>query len=180
MRCQATKRDGTRCKANALVGEKHCALHSDSKRAAELGRRGGRRRTVFKPDNLMFFAAPKNAGDVRDLLAQSMVDVRSCQLEPQAAKCICELASEFLKSLEMCTIEDVIEPIERERAQTGGFQDVPNRKQENSFRRFSYDWSIFLIKLLTVSNISCSHRNSYRRVCTCPSRMLNRIRRSGY
>jgi hypothetical protein len=132
MRCQKQKRDGTRCRASALVGNKFCALHSDSTKAAELGSRGGRRRAVFAPDKLAPFAAPKKAADVRDLLAQSMVDVRSGQLAPQAAKSICELASEFLKSLEVCTIEDVVEPMEREREQKGGCKDGPNRKQENS------------------------------------------------
>ena len=117
MRCQKIKRDGTRCKASALVGEQCCALHSDSRKAAELGSRGGRRRSKFNAEQLMPLSAPKKATDVRDFLAQSMVEVRSGQLDPQAGKCICELASEFRKTLEMCVIEEVVEPIERGREQ---------------------------------------------------------------
>jgi hypothetical protein len=132
MRCQKTKRDGSQCKANALTRKKYCALHSDVGRAAELGSRGGRRRTVFSPDKLKMFPAPKSAGDARDLLAQSIVELRAGQLDPRIATSICCLVTEFLKCLELCTIEDVIEPLERERAQEGGFKDAAKRNQENS------------------------------------------------
>ena len=132
MRCQKTKRDGKQCKASALTGEKYCALHSDSGRAAELGSKGGRRRAVFSPDKLMPFPAPKTAADVRDFLAQSMVELRAGQLDPRIATSICGLVSEFLKSLEVCTIEEVIEPLERERAQERGFNHATNRNQENT------------------------------------------------
>jgi len=80
----------------------------------------------------MPFSAPKNAADVGDLLAQSMVDVRNGQLQPRAAKSICDLASEFLKSLEVRTIEEVVEPMEQERDQARGFKDAPNGNQESS------------------------------------------------
>ncbi len=52
MQCEKTKRDGTRCRARALTGGCYCALHSTPEKAVELGRKGGRRRTVYKPDQL--------------------------------------------------------------------------------------------------------------------------------
>jgi hypothetical protein len=61
MRCQKTERDGNTCKASALIGKKYCALHSDVGRAAELRSRGGRRRTVFSPEQLIRFPPPKNS-----------------------------------------------------------------------------------------------------------------------
>jgi|HubBroStandDraft_6_1064221.scaffolds.fasta_scaffold395070_2 hypothetical protein len=132
MRCQKPKRDGSQCKASALTGKKYCALHSDASRAAELGRRGGRRRTVFAPDSLKMFPAPKSAADARDLLAQSMVELRAGRLDPRIATSTCCLVTEFLKCLELCTIEDVIEPLEQERAQQGGFKDATDRNKENT------------------------------------------------
>jgi hypothetical protein len=105
-------------------------MHSG--RASELGSKGGRRRTVFSSDKLMPFAAPKTAADVRDFLAQSMVELRAGQLDPRLATSICCLVSEFLKTLEACTIEEVIEPLERERAQERGFNHATNRNQENT------------------------------------------------
>jgi hypothetical protein len=103
MRCQKPKRDGSPCKASALTGNKYCALHSDAGRAAELGSRGGRRRTVFSPASLKMFPAPKSAADARDLLAQSMVELRAGQLDPRIATSTCCLVTEFLKCLELCT-----------------------------------------------------------------------------
>jgi hypothetical protein len=132
MRCQKTKRDGNMCKASALIDKKYCALHSDDSRAAELGSRGGRRRTMFDPRKLMPFPPPKTAADVRDLLAQSIVELRAGQLDPRIAASICCLVTEFLKSLEVCTIEEVIEPLERERASESRFKDAINGNKENT------------------------------------------------
>ncbi len=132
MRCQKTKRDGSQCKASALRGKKFCALHSDPGKAAELGSRGGRRRTVLNPDNLMPFPVPKSAADVRDLLAQSIMEVRAGQLDPRIATSMCCLVTEYLKTIEVCALEEVIEPLERERAQERGFKDATNGNKENS------------------------------------------------
>jgi len=48
----------------------------------------------------------------------------SFQLE-RAAKAICDLAIEFLKSLEVRAIEEVGEPLEQERAQGRGVKNAP-------------------------------------------------------
>ena len=74
MQCERKKRDGERCGAPALAGQKYCALHSQPGRAAELDSKGGRRRSAYKPDDLKEFAAPKTAADLRDLLAESIVE----------------------------------------------------------------------------------------------------------
>jgi hypothetical protein len=69
---------------------------------------------------------------VRDLLAQSMVEVRAGQLDPRIATSMCSLATEFLRCLELCTIEETVEPLEQERAQQGGFKDATDRDKENT------------------------------------------------
>jgi hypothetical protein len=66
VQCQKRKRDGVRCRANSLFGKRFCALHSELGKAAELGSKGGCRRTVYSPDGLKEFAAPKSAADLRD------------------------------------------------------------------------------------------------------------------
>ena len=132
MRCHKTERDGNTCKASALIGKKYCALHFDEGRAAEIGSKGGRRRARFSPDNLKPLPAPKTAADVRDLLAQSMVELRAGELDPRIASSICSLVAEFLKTLELCTIEEVIEPLERERAQAREMKHAANRNKEDS------------------------------------------------
>ena len=45
---------------------------------------------------------------------------------------MCCLVTEFLKSLEVCTIEEVIEPLERERASEREFKHAINRNKEDS------------------------------------------------
>jgi hypothetical protein len=130
MRCKALNKLGVPCGAPAANLGKFCVMHSG--RAAELGSKGGRRRAIFNPDKLKLFPAPKTAGDVRDLLAQSMVELRAGQLDPRIASSICCLAAEFLKTLEMCTIEDVIEPLEQECAQTRGMRHATDGNKENA------------------------------------------------
>jgi hypothetical protein len=130
MRCSATNKAGTPCGAPAVSDGRLCVMHSG--RAAELGSKGGRRRARFSPDNLKPLAAPKTAADVRDLLAQSMVELRAGWLDPRIASSICSLVAEFLKTLELCTIEEVIEPLERERAQAREMKHAANRNKEDS------------------------------------------------
>lgn len=82
--CKATTSSGARCKAkphkNGL-----CFFHADPQRAAELGRKGGLRRTRFNPDDLKELLVPRTAADLRDLLAQSIVEVRAGKLDPKLA-----------------------------------------------------------------------------------------------
>jgi hypothetical protein len=129
MRCQKPKRDGSQCKASALTGKKYCALHSDPGRAAELGSRGGRRRTVL---SLKVFPAPRSAADAQEIMAQSVVELRAGQLDPRIATATRSLITEFLRCRELCTIEETVEPLEQERAQQGGFKDATDRDKENT------------------------------------------------
>jgi hypothetical protein len=116
-----------------VTGSKLCVMHSG--RAAELGSKGGRRRAMFSPDQLMPFPPPKTGADVRDLLAQSMVEVRAGQLDPRIVTSLCDLANEFWKALEVCTIEEVVEPLEREHAQDRGVNHATNRNKESSEKK---------------------------------------------
>lgn len=114
MQCQRTKRDGTQCGARALAGKDACAFHSDPSKAAELGGRGGRRRTVFAPESLKQFAPPKDAAELRDLLACSIVEIREGKLDPKLANSISYLGAGFLRALEASEIQPRIEALERE------------------------------------------------------------------
>ena len=50
MKCRAKNKAGKPCAAPAVEGTDRCVMHSG--RAAELGRKGGRRRAVHSPDEL--------------------------------------------------------------------------------------------------------------------------------
>ena len=112
MQCRQKKRDDSRCKAMALAGQKYCALHADPGRSAELGRRGGRRRAIYNPDNLKGFAAPKTAGDLRDLLAESIVEIRAGKLDPRVANALGYLGASYLRALEVSDFERRLDALE--------------------------------------------------------------------
>ena len=114
MQCQKKKRDGNQCQASALSGKKYCALHAEPGKAAELGSKGGRRRAVYSPDGLQEFAAPRSAADLRDLLAQSIVEIRAGKLDPKLANSISYLGTGFLRAIEVADVQARLEELERE------------------------------------------------------------------
>jgi hypothetical protein len=113
MQCKKKKRDGSRCGARALTGGKYCALHSEPGRAALLGSKGGRRRAVYSPDALKEFPTPKNAADLRDLLAQSIIEIRTGTLDPKLANSISYLGAGFLRALDVSDLERRLEALEQ-------------------------------------------------------------------
>jgi general stress protein YciG len=113
-RCQATTKAGRRCAAPAVRGGNYCSLHSDPSRAVELGRKGGRRRTNYSPEGLKKFPSPKNAADLRDLLAQSIVELRAGELDPRVANAISYLGTGFLRTIEVADVEARLQALERE------------------------------------------------------------------
>jgi hypothetical protein len=86
-------------------------MHSG--RAAELGSKGGRRRTVYSPSKLKEFAAPKTAADLRDLLAQSIIEIRTGEMDPKLANSISYLGTGFLRAVEVADLEARLENLQR-------------------------------------------------------------------
>jgi hypothetical protein len=113
MHCQKMKRDGNQCRARARSGHKYCALHAEPRKAAELGSRGGRRRAVYRPDGLQEFAPPRTAADLRDLLAQSIIEIRAGKLDPKLANSISYLGTGFLRAIEVADLQARMDELER-------------------------------------------------------------------
>ena len=84
VQCKATTSSGDRCRAkphkNGL-----CFFHSDPEKAAELGRKGGRRNRHTYQTPLQLISAPESAGDVKRMLAESMVEIRAGKMDPSSA-----------------------------------------------------------------------------------------------
>jgi hypothetical protein len=112
MQCQKMKPDDKQCRAPALAGKKHCSLHAEPGRAKELGSKGGRRRTLRPPDGLRDFAAPKNAADLRDLLAESIIEIRAGKLDPRVANALGYLGASYLRALEVSDVEARLDALE--------------------------------------------------------------------
>jgi len=112
MQCQKRKHDGERCRARTVTGKKFCSLHAEPGRAAELGRKGGRRRAVYSLENLKAFSAPTSAADLRGPIAQSIVELRTGTLDPRLANSISYLGACFLRALEMSDLEARLQALE--------------------------------------------------------------------
>jgi hypothetical protein len=110
MKCCAQTKAGKPCGAPAVEGTDRCIMHSG--RAAELGSRGGRRRTVYSPQGLKDFAPPKTAADLRDLIAQSIIEIRTGKLDPKIANSISYLGTGFLRALEVSDLESRLRALE--------------------------------------------------------------------
>lgn len=82
-----------------------CYFHANPDKAAELGSKGGRRRAAYRSENLTELEPPKTAADLRELLAQSIVDTRTGNLDPRLANSIAYLGTGFLRALEISDLE---------------------------------------------------------------------------
>jgi len=134
MQCKYKKRDGKGCGAPALTDEAYCAMHFEPGRAAVLGRRGGRRRAVFSPGDLRDFAAPKTAADLRDLLAESIIEIRAGKLDPRVANALGYLGASYLRALEVSDVESRLDALEgTQRAQERAI--LPSRPEESNHER---------------------------------------------
>ena len=112
MQCQKKKRDRKRCGAPALARKNYCALHAEPGRAAALGRKGGCRRTVCSPDSLKEFVAPQSAADLRDLLAEAIIEIRAGKLDPKVGNALGYLGTSLLRALEASDTERRLDALE--------------------------------------------------------------------
>jgi len=80
MKCDRRNAEGKTRGAPALRGMNQCVMHSG--RAAELGSRGGRRRTANGSESLKEFSAPKTAADCTRLA--SAIDCRGPRWETRS------------------------------------------------------------------------------------------------
>jgi hypothetical protein len=109
--CEATTSSGGRCKAkphkNGL-----CFFHSDPKKAAELGRKGGRaNRHTY--ETLQEVAAPESAGDVKRMLAEAMADIRAGRMDPKLGSTIGYLGTALLRAFELADFEQRLKRLEQ-------------------------------------------------------------------
>ena len=120
MQCKQKKRDGERCGAPALTGQTLCAIH------AQRGR-GGRRRATYRSADLREFAAPTTAADLRELLAESIIEIRAGKLDSRIANALGYLGASYLRALEVSDIEKRLDALETNQlaAERGSLQSIP-------------------------------------------------------
>jgi hypothetical protein len=86
---------------------------------------------VYKPSDLREFTAPKTAADLRDLLAESIVEIRAGKLDPRVATAIGYLGASYLRALEVSDIEARLNALEttQRSAERAIFSIEPGRPQ---------------------------------------------------
>jgi hypothetical protein len=84
---------------------------------------------VYSPDELAEVPAPKSAADKRDLIAQSIVELRKGLLDPKFANSISSLGAGFLRALEVSDLEQRLAALE---SQNDGQNDGDTRKQDQA------------------------------------------------
>src|SRR5271157_3330232 len=106
--CKATTSSGERCKAKPHK-DGLCFFHSDPKKAAELGRKGGRRNRHPYETPLEPVTAPKSAGDVKRMLAEIMAEIRSGKMDPKVGSTRGYLGMSLLRAVEVAEFEQRLE-----------------------------------------------------------------------
>jgi Stress-induced bacterial acidophilic repeat motif len=122
---KAITASGDQCKAKPHK-DSLCFFHSDPQRAAELGRKGGRRKATIRPDDLQELAAPKTPADLKHLMAQSIVELRARKLDPKVANAISYLGAGFLRAHEVSDLETRLQALEAR----AGDPDAKSQRQD--------------------------------------------------
>ena len=103
-KCSARTKSGTECRATALADSNLCAFHADPNRAAEFGRMGGLKNRHYI-DTEVTILPTTSPEDVKNVLAQAMVDVRARKLDPRIASTLTYMSSALLKAFESTDTE---------------------------------------------------------------------------
>ena len=118
--CFAKNRNGKRCGAWAAIGKAKCALHLDPTRAAKMGSKHGSRAVLPLHRDAVPMEPPKTAGDVRDLLANTMSQVHSRKMDVRIANSLAYISTSPLRAIEVSGLESRLAVLEEGREQCNG------------------------------------------------------------
>lgn len=110
-KCIARTKSGNECRATALADSNLCALHADPNRASELGRMGGLKNRHYVGTEVTI-SLPTSPEDVKNVLAQAMVDVRARKLDPRVASALTSMSTALLKAFESTDAEKRLAQLE--------------------------------------------------------------------
>jgi hypothetical protein len=67
---------------------------------------------MYSHTDLREFAAPKTAADLRELLAESIVEIRSGKLDPKIANALGYLGASYLRAVEVSDVQERLDALE--------------------------------------------------------------------
>ena len=70
------------------------------------------RRAICSPGELREFGTPKTAADLRELLAESIIEIRAGKLDPRVANALGYLGASYLRALEVSEVEARLDALE--------------------------------------------------------------------
>ena len=125
--------NGTRCKAKTKLGEHcnampsadgFCSMHSESGRAAEMGRRSGESRREPESEPLLLLP-PKTASDLHKALGQIFAKVSSGQMDSRLGRSLGYIASVLVRTTELSDHEVRLRAVEHimRSLKSGGTQE---------------------------------------------------------
>jgi hypothetical protein len=118
--CTRIKSSGERCRGPALPGLNECVFHAPelAVKRAEGRKQGGI--TASRPTKVLPLTAAdvklKTASDVRDLLGETISQVRRGQLDPKIGNAVGFLAATLLRAVEAAELEALAQEVDRLRA----------------------------------------------------------------
>lgn len=117
MECEFIKKDGTKCLAKAIKGDKYCFAHSKNikivekrNEAKKLGGANGRKQMLVPSKDIIAVKGPK---DALELLEKTINDVRQNRIAVNQANCIGYLCNIMSKIFEQQQIETRLAVLER-------------------------------------------------------------------
>jgi hypothetical protein len=91
-----------------------CAFHSDPKRAAQLGRIGGRKnRRCVRHSEIVPMRPPQTAKEMKEALADALAGVQAGRLEPRIRSVMAYVGTAFLRALETTDLEECLSTLSR-------------------------------------------------------------------
>ena len=112
LRCKARAKSGKRCGAAATAGGL-CFFHANPKKAAELGRIGGRSKRHAAVENLDPLPTLDNALAVRDTVARLIADVYTGRIHPRIAAGLAPLMNLQLRAIETTDLDRRLANVEK-------------------------------------------------------------------
>jgi len=122
MTCGGKRKDGKPCGAHAVHGTDRCYLHSEGNRASLLGKQGRIVQLVAQQTArpaLPEMMPPATAQDIRILLANVIIEIRSAKLDCKVGNSIALLAGTLLRAIGESDIEQRLSAVEAALRQKG-------------------------------------------------------------
>jgi hypothetical protein len=131
VRCVAITKAGDPCPRPQMAGLNVCNFHREGG-AARAGQIGGHRRSVYNPDKLFHFEAPKTVDECLAILGQIAAETHRGELDPRVANTLSTVLNTLLSAIEIKEQGALLAELERRT----GLQDSVSQLRDEVTGRF--------------------------------------------